>query len=351
MNLKLIIFTVLCCLAYQAVSQTCSQSVLDLVLVIDSSGSIGEDYFEMARDALVQMVGNLNVGPRKVRIGIINYSGSVNFLFFNFFFCFKLSNLIHFLNQFKANAVAIKTLVASDQDKRELVRAVQGLTYYGQSTATGDALELAYNIFYSNPRQVTPRVTVLFTDGHSNTGADVFVESDRLKNAKVSIFSVGITDGINMAELNSISSYPPSKHVKLVKDYTQLYAAINEITTQACDIPIYTILNSKLSAETEKDELKKFQLDLVEYPPSNSYFVIEITNLDGFTSIEAPTFFTPTRSIVKAEWFHGPIQKLNKDGYPSIEYLVKVPADGEIMYFDTKSFEDLNKYDLIIKNI
>ena len=56
MNLKLIIFTVLCCLAYQAVSQTCSQSVLDLVLVIDSSGSIGEDYFEMARDALVQMV-------------------------------------------------------------------------------------------------------------------------------------------------------------------------------------------------------------------------------------------------------------------------------------------------------
>jgi hypothetical protein len=86
MKLKLIIFTVLCCLANQ-VASNCSQSALDFVLVIDSSGSIGESNFNDAKNALVAMVQNLNIGPRKIRVGVINYS-SKNF--YLFLFVFKL---------------------------------------------------------------------------------------------------------------------------------------------------------------------------------------------------------------------------------------------------------------------
>ena len=90
MKLKLIIFTVLCCLTNQVISN-CAQSALDFVLVIDSSGSIGASSFNDAKNALVAMVQNLNIGPRKIRVGVINYSSKK---FYLLVFLFKLYNII-----------------------------------------------------------------------------------------------------------------------------------------------------------------------------------------------------------------------------------------------------------------
>ena len=224
------------------------------------------------------------------------------------------------------------------------------MVYFGQNTATGDALTLAYRTFYSNPRDVTPRVAIVFTDGYSNTGANVLTEATRLKNADVSIFSVGITDGINMAELNAMSTQPPSKYVKLVQDYAQLYAAINDITNQACDIPVFINPSRSVSAETEKDEIKKFQIDLVKNPPAHGIFEIIITNKSGFTTVPAPPSFFTGRETVKAEWLQDPSEKLTKDGQKALSYLVLVPSNGQFMYFDTKSTDAINTYDLVVKN-
>lgn len=52
----------------------CMQSILDIVYVLDSSGSIGPTNFNIAKDTLSLMVGNLNVDPGKIHIGLINYS-------------------------------------------------------------------------------------------------------------------------------------------------------------------------------------------------------------------------------------------------------------------------------------
>jgi hypothetical protein len=83
MNLKLIVFFFgILCLTKHSLSQLCAQVALDLVLAIDSSGSIGASNFNIAKSALVSMIDKLNIGPTKVRVGIINYSSN--------FFKFKI---------------------------------------------------------------------------------------------------------------------------------------------------------------------------------------------------------------------------------------------------------------------
>ena len=239
-------------------------------------------------------------------------------------------------------------MIETQQNKTILIKAAQELQYFNGATASGDALKMANDDFHRNPIKVTPRVAVLFTDGYSNIGASVFTEATRLKNAEVSIFSIGIGSDINMNELNTISSVPSSKYVKLVKDFQEIYSQINYIASFACDTILLLIIDSKVTAETSKDELKKYQLDLVKNPSLLGYYEIDITNVKGFTQIDFPTFYTPTRSIVKADWFYGPVEKLTKDGEKVVAYFVKVPDDAQIMYFDAKSRDNENTYNLLI---
>lgn len=60
------------CLRGQIVD--CQKSILDIVLAIDSSASIGSSNFEIAKNAIHKFVSNLNIGPSKTQVGIINYS-------------------------------------------------------------------------------------------------------------------------------------------------------------------------------------------------------------------------------------------------------------------------------------
>jgi hypothetical protein len=153
-----------------------------------------------------------------------------------------------------------------------------------------------------------------------------------------------------MAELNGMSSNPSSKHVKLVQDYAQLYAAINEITINACDIPVFINPFRSVSTETEKDEVKKFQVDLIKNSPAHGIFEIIITNKSGFTTVPVPPSFFTGRETVKAEWLQDPSEKLTKDGEKALSYIVLVPSNAQFMYFDTKSTDFINTYDLVVKN-
>ena len=73
LEIKLFILVIFC-LTVKSICQICSQNVLDLVLAIDSSASIGINNFALAKKALVSMIDSLNIGPTKVKVGIVNYS-------------------------------------------------------------------------------------------------------------------------------------------------------------------------------------------------------------------------------------------------------------------------------------
>jgi hypothetical protein len=194
--------------------ETYGQTVLDMMLVVDSSRSMGEYNFVLAKKSVVEIINQLNtIGPQKNRVGVINYSSTVQ---------------------------TITSLVNTDQDKARIIANVNNMPYLMELTATGDALARARQIFFDYPREGIPRILVLITDGYSNTGANVFAEAYLLKYLDlVTIYTVGVGSGINEDELNAISSKPLSTYKKLIASYKDLYAAINEITRIACETPVF----------------------------------------------------------------------------------------------------------------
>ena len=215
---KNVLVSILLSLISFAACQTCEQRFLDIMLVVDSSGSVGAANFTLAKSALVEMINQLNtIGPQKIRVGVINYSSNVQI---------------------------ISSLVDTDQDKARIIASVNNMRYLDGMTATGDALKVARQICLTFPRDRTPRVLVLFTDGASNMGANVITEADLLKNQGVSIFTVGVGPAINHAELNAISSIPLSTYKKTIANYKDIYAAINQMTQTACWCPAFFSLRS-----------------------------------------------------------------------------------------------------------
>jgi hypothetical protein len=77
MKSKLIMLLALCYLTNQVSSQTCSQSTIDLVFVIDFM-NIGTLEFLLLKNALINFIDNLNIGPIKAYVGIINHNSISN---------------------------------------------------------------------------------------------------------------------------------------------------------------------------------------------------------------------------------------------------------------------------------
>ena len=130
--------------------------------------------------------------------------------------------------------------MSTKQDKNNLIAVINNLSYNNnQVSVTGDALDLAYRVFFSDPRDVIPRVAILYTDGPRNPGANIYDAANELKYANVNLFSIGIGPSINMNLLNLISSAPSSEYVLLLSNYYQIYSKINSITTLACNVPVF----------------------------------------------------------------------------------------------------------------
>lgn len=152
----------------------------DLVLVLDTSGSMAGEKMEQARKALKYVLGNL--GP-KDRFGLINFSTTVN--------------------KYRDN------LVESDKDRIDHAKKwVDNLQARG-GTAINDALRAALEMRSTDEgRSFT---VVFFTDGQPTIGetdCDKIlknVEKKNSANTRIFTFGVGHDDGINATFLDQLA--------------------------------------------------------------------------------------------------------------------------------------------------
>ena len=219
----------------RAPAENSCHAVMDLFIVLDSSGSIGAPAFEQAKSALVDMVSKLQVGPKKVQVWVINYGSTVEV------------------------PIAFHKMSASQFTKE--IRYMNGAC-----TATGDALQQARKLcdkYCRDFRSGAARVAVVFIDRNSNCGAPVGTESAFLFSTnKASVFAVGIGFGINNAELQLIAT--EKKYVVHVKNCVELTTSINNITVQTCRIPAFVIPNVRVESEVDKINFRYYQLNTLK---------------------------------------------------------------------------------------
>lgn len=182
-------------------AQTVCVGAIDIMLVLDGSGSIAPSDFDLMRAFSKQLVDSFTVDAQNVRIGIVQFdNGAVLEL--------GLSD----------DATAIKGRLDSIDQLRGLTDIAAGLNA-GQ------------NELNANGRRGIPRAIILLTDGFSER-APAVAAADRAKRAGTTIFSIGVGSGVDFGLLTAIASDP--NYVFSSNDFSDLQQLIGSLVSTTC---------------------------------------------------------------------------------------------------------------------
>ncbi|UJR08200.1 hypothetical protein I4U23_012473 [Adineta vaga] len=306
-------------------SESNCRTIMDLFIVLDSSGSIGSAAFERAKVALVDLVSMLQIGPKKVQVWVINYGSTVE------------------------TPIAFHNVPLIEYTKDKLVQQIQNIRYMnGACTATGDALNEAKLICNKHCRGLhegVSRIALVLTDGNSNCGTSVGVESANLLHVtKASVFAVGIGYGINNAELHTIAT--DKKYVMQVDDYAGLTAAINNITVYTCGIPAFVVPNIKVETSAPIDTFRYYQVDtteLLRQSRSSQGGFVEITAHVHTGKVEVYTSATDSNPGPNS----GHRVQFQTRG-ADLFYMEYIEEDTPRLYFSFYGVQPVNEYDFVV---
>ncbi|KAK2517149.1 Col6a6 [Columba guinea] len=182
---------------------------LDIVFVMDSSGSISSSQYQAMKDFMIALVKQSNVGPDGVQFGALKYSDKPVVLFY--------------LNKYTT--------------KLEITEAIQKDDPIGQTTYTAEALVHSEMFFTeehgSRKNKGVPQVLIVITDGESHDKDKLDTVSQSLRNKGITIYAVGV-EGANRNELLTMAgSEDKCFYVDTFEGLENLTA---NITNDICDI-------------------------------------------------------------------------------------------------------------------
>jgi len=143
----------------------------DLIIVLDSSGSIGSDNYATSLNFVEKLASAFTVYNAS-RLAFIIFGDTAQLQ-------------IHLYNSYSREFIS---------------RVILDTPYMNQGTATWLGIDLAVEQFNSSPRDV-PLNMVILTDGMSNDEDLTIAAAQRATALGIRTFSVGITDATNPAEL------------------------------------------------------------------------------------------------------------------------------------------------------
>ena len=237
-------------------------AVIDLMLIVDSSGSILPEDFERAKQALIDLVGRLNVATKKAGVAIINFASNMTLS--------GQSDVFEF-------------------NQPDLLAQIGALEQIGSRTATGDALALARSYCEASCRNISegiPRVFVIITDGHSNMGQEPIPVADSLRTSPIegTIFAIGIgeigTEG--QKELLGIAGDPD--YVLSIGSYLSLLPITNAIASKMCDFPAFVVPNRMIHGQVTENQSRYYKMNTLHHLAKSALFEIRLSHLSGRVS-------------------------------------------------------------------
>ena len=186
---------------------------MDLVFVLDASGSVGFNNFQTTKAFAENVTNTFAIGPEDTHVGAIVFS--------------NIANISFQLN--------------SSTDRSGVVERIRDIEYIGRSTNTAAALRtLRLDVLTTEagarPQTLAiPRVAIVVTDGRSNRNRSRTIpEAEAVRAAGIIVFAVGIGNRINMAELNAMASSP--NFVSLLNNFDVLgFQSLQRIlSVEAC---------------------------------------------------------------------------------------------------------------------
>ncbi|KAM9309642.1 collagen alpha-6(VI) chain isoform 2-T6 [Pholidichthys leucotaenia] len=209
-------------------TEDCKAAYLaDIVFIVDESGSIGTTNFNLMRSFLHSVVSGLEIGVKRVQVGIVMYS----------------------------DKPTAQVYLDTFDKKNELLNFIRILPYHGGGTNTGAALKFTReNVFIksrgSRIDKGIQQVAVVITDGESQD--NVSTAAADLRRAGVTVYAVGVKDA-NKDELKQMATHPPSKHMFSVDSFAKLKPLELILQKMIC----YNIHNEAVSTVARRSGIKE----------------------------------------------------------------------------------------------
>ncbi|XP_041373659.1 collagen alpha-1(XII) chain-like [Gigantopelta aegis] len=201
-------------------SDSCSAE-LDLVFIVDTSGSIGPLNFEKVRDFLTLVVRGLQIGADHVRVGTVSFS-SFPYLDFR---------------------------LTTHHTEAGVIKGINSIMYDAGGTDTALGINMAVNDVFSENygmRRGSAKVALLVTDGMSYDTDATVAAAQRAKNAGIVFFTIGV-GSVNVNELQAVATSPNCTHVFLMENFTEIQTVLHEIRKSACRAQIRHILEKQVN--------------------------------------------------------------------------------------------------------
>lgn len=190
------------------VSLDCDGQV-DLVIIVDSSTSVGRDNFNKTLKFCKDFLNNADIDSGNVRVGIVTYSTAVK---------------VHFhLNSYSSKA--------------DVFTAIDNIPYLYGSTNTAGGLETMRTDMFTarnGDRPGAKNIAMIVTDGVSNINSRRTIpEAIQARDEGIHIYAVGIglTD---TRELDGMASEPIEKNRFVVADFDELSGLDEQVFAALC---------------------------------------------------------------------------------------------------------------------
>jgi uncharacterized protein YegL len=235
----------------------CNRSV-DVVFLIDESGSVGSINFQESLDFVKNMTKAFPdqklSGKDGTRFGLSTFSSSYRSHFY-------LSNYTK---------------------QSDYLSAISRVSYAGGGTQLGEALQHILTDQFTEERGLrpevdgVPRILIVLTDGRSHDS--VSIPAKNVRDENIVIYAIGI-GGYNLEQLKEIAS--SESHVYTLSTFTQLEIFISTLTSSTCYEPRPASLNETIITDVKKDTYQYFSYKVKE----SSNLEINVVDLSGSTLV------------------------------------------------------------------
>lgn len=182
---------------------TCASKV-DLVLVLDGSGSVTTEGWTKQAAFAKLLVGKLKFGEEHAKVGLV---------------------------QFSTNAKMFQTLTATSGD---VETQIGGMGWLKGSTNTAEALVVAREVFLGG-RKDAQGVAVIITDGMPSSKYLTSTAVSRIKEQGVKVVFVAVGSSVNERVLQHWASWPAHENIITASGFDKLDAKkVTELVTTVC---------------------------------------------------------------------------------------------------------------------
>ena len=203
---------------YRPTSQTCHRfsftecdGAVDVVFIVDSSGSIRSSRYPLVLDYVKGIVKSLEVHPDRARVGLITFGDEATV-------------------RFHLNTYATK---------EDVLQAIDNLPWTRGRTNTADAIHKVRTEMFTSSngdRFDPPNMAVIITDGQSNVNEeDTLPEAMEARLEGIHMMAVAVGTSQTSLEIKGLASDPDSVNVFRVEEFGELVNMTLPVVDAMCD--------------------------------------------------------------------------------------------------------------------